>query len=153
MSIVYLATSNTSEPSIPDNSSKYLVAQSTTIKNLAVNGAGVEVFDLGKSWQDIDHLVVSLVYGKDSTSSIVNCAFSNDPTKLTIAGTDITTNTGILAGVNFNGNSRVSSSAGLTGAVFTVKVTERYFRVKVANGTTQAQANNFYVDIKGFSAV
>ncbi len=131
----------------------YLPNVSTSIKSLVSTAVGVECFDLGEQWKYIDHLVVSLSNGTDGTTAATTCSFADDPAALVLANSDTGSGSDVnlRAGVNYNGTSRVSSSAQLSGVVFTTKVTGRYFRVRVSNSVGVTQRATFYANVKGYT--
>ncbi len=140
MALIYQSASNT-------GTQGYMPELSTTIKNLAISTAGTEVFDLGRDWRLIDNLVVTLVNCTDSATSSVTATFADIASLL---GTTTGSPANTMAGLSPNATSRLVSSAGLSGCVFTLKVTGQFLRIRVANGAVSAQPATAYIDIRGY---
>lgn len=124
----------------------YMPELSTSIKNLAISATGTEVFDLGDEWKLIDNIVVSFVNCLASASSTITARFSDTASLLNGV---LTVNT--MAGLAPNAISAISSSASVSIAVFALKVTARYVRITLANGTASAQPATAYIDVRGYS--
>lgn len=126
----------------------YMPEYSNTIKSLPINNNGTEVFDLGDDWRLIDNIVVSIVNGVDSTGSAVTCNFAENPVLLLGVGA-FQVNT--LCGVGVGQTVRFSSGSGLSTVSANIRVTGRFFRLRIQNGTSSAQGNNTYIDLRAYS--
>lgn len=123
----------------------YMPEVSSTVKSLGISAAGYESFDLGDDYRLVDNLAISLVNFTSVSGATVFANFA-DTKEALVSANNAPPNT--LNGVAPNGI-RVSLTVDPAFAGFSLKVTARYFRVKVINGAALGSATA-YIDVRGY---